>query len=297
MRWFRRTVVKPAVTVSVTGLPGLVRPPDRPHHPPKPPFEPLLAKPQDRSGGRPFRLGSGGLVKVVGESHYQPALKRGAGGRVEWASPIRVVAELVPEPSNPYDRNAVRVDVDGQRVGYLQAAVAGEYQPALLGLAEEGRRGWCEGRILGGGKHYYGIHLALDQPDFVRPFNEPGDLAVLDAWSTVSVAGGRAIQGTLEQAAAYVGCSSAGSLWVELTQTTAASGKYAGGSLLMVCVGGLEVGSLSHAMSLKHMPPVAVAVGKGQRPGCLAYLERGETGWAMRVRLPDVTQGQVSKPQ
>ncbi len=48
---------------------------------------------------------------IVGESHYQQNIGRVAavGKRVD----------LVAEPDDPHDKNAVRVDVDGLTVGYI----------------------------------------------------------------------------------------------------------------------------------------------------------------------------------
>ncbi len=55
---------------------------------------------------------------VKGESHYQANIRRVAapGKRVD----------LVPEPTNPYDRNAVRVDCDGLCIGYIPREQARE---------------------------------------------------------------------------------------------------------------------------------------------------------------------------
>lgn len=54
------------------------------------------------------------LVKVVGVSHYQPALERCAVGQ-----PVR----FVHEPDNPYDETAIRVlSLMGETIGYLPRA-------------------------------------------------------------------------------------------------------------------------------------------------------------------------------
>jgi hypothetical protein len=62
---------------------------------------------------------------------------RGAG----YCSPIGKAPEngyLIPlsvrfvrEPANPYDRNALRAEVDGLLVGYLQRHIAAQVAPAL----------------------------------------------------------------------------------------------------------------------------------------------------------------------
>ncbi|HET9253957.1 MAG TPA: hypothetical protein VFO16_02000, partial [Pseudonocardiaceae bacterium] len=72
------------------------------------------------------RLPADGRLAVVGESHYQPALHCAAGGVVagtDFDQHPPVVALLVPEPENPYDLHAVRVDIvtgaHTETAGYL----------------------------------------------------------------------------------------------------------------------------------------------------------------------------------
>lgn len=75
---------------------------------------------------------------IVGESNYQDALSQICGGRTRDGHQIHTRAQLVPEPSNPHDCNAVRVDIDGFRVGYLKRETATKYVARLL---EHGRSG------------------------------------------------------------------------------------------------------------------------------------------------------------
>jgi hypothetical protein len=64
--------------------------------------------------------GSGAfLTPVVGESFYQLALEAIAGRRTEHGWNLPAKATLVCENSNSHDPKAVRVDICGQRVGYL----------------------------------------------------------------------------------------------------------------------------------------------------------------------------------
>lgn len=62
-------------------------------------------------GQREYALPAGQSQAVVGESHYQPALRAATGGRKaeSWDDHITVKAQVVPEPNNKYDRNAVAV--------------------------------------------------------------------------------------------------------------------------------------------------------------------------------------------
>ncbi|MDE2465490.1 MAG: hypothetical protein KGO02_17520 [Alphaproteobacteria bacterium] len=106
-------------------------------------------------------------VEVVGESHYQKALEKLCGGRTEDSAEKKCQATLVLEDSNPYDSNAVRIDVDGATVGYLPRDTAKVYRqrlkeaghPQLLGTCDAViRGGWDRGN---GDKGSFGIRLDL----------------------------------------------------------------------------------------------------------------------------------------
>jgi hypothetical protein len=74
-------------------------------------------------------------IEVVGESFYRAALKRiaAAGGTSRVLS-----ATLRPEPSNPYDRNAVRVEIDGELVGHIPRDLAEMISGPVTELARDG---------------------------------------------------------------------------------------------------------------------------------------------------------------
>jgi hypothetical protein len=98
------------------------------------------------------------FISVVGESHYQSDLWKIVGGsrgaaEVTWKGK----SLLVPEPSNPYDKHAVKVTVSGKTVGYLAGDLAEELQGPILRLGKEievacevrgGRIKDSEGRII-----------------------------------------------------------------------------------------------------------------------------------------------------
>ena len=73
-------------------------------------------------------------LEVVGESRYQESLRSICN--VDPGVKVRqeVTAVLVPEPANPYDSNAVSVQIDGAVVGYLPRDVAAQYAPGLSRL-------------------------------------------------------------------------------------------------------------------------------------------------------------------
>lgn len=121
-------------------------------------------------------LGGQDDLEVVGERAYQDFLWDLSGGTVGDRIRRHIVAVLVPEPTNPYDTNAIAVQIEGHAVGYLPRATAQEYLPGLQHLMSvHGGYVALRGVIVGGG--YYddgpgrlGVWLEHDPADFgVRP--------------------------------------------------------------------------------------------------------------------------------
>ena len=105
-------------------------------------------------------------IKIVGESHYQDALARICGGANESGHTLFCEASLHPESDNPADSNAVRVEIQGNKVGYLQKMNAKRYRkifaedvtkvPAVI------RGGWDRG---GDRTGMFGVTLKLELPN------------------------------------------------------------------------------------------------------------------------------------
>lgn len=72
-------------------------------------------------------------LDVVGESYRHPALAGIRASLVESPNDfeVRAVAALEREPENRHDRNAIRVMIHGQMVGYLDRYEAEDYQAVL----------------------------------------------------------------------------------------------------------------------------------------------------------------------
>src|SRR5436309_8378826 len=125
-------------------------------------------------------LGGQDDLEVVGELAYQDALWRLSGGTLGERIRRQILAVLVPEPTNPYDANAIAVQIDGQVIGYLPRATAQEYLPGLQRLMSEcGGYVALRGVIVGGG--YYddgpgrlGVWLDHDPADFGIRSTSPG---------------------------------------------------------------------------------------------------------------------------
>lgn len=103
-------------------------------------------------------------LEIVGESNYQPALKR---ARAQSDGHSRIVnVSVVREADNPYDGNAVKVvNANGDTIGYLARPEAARYAPVMdrKGMAEIA----CRALLLGGtrDKPSIGAWLNLPEPE------------------------------------------------------------------------------------------------------------------------------------
>ena len=88
-------------------------------------------------------------IDVVGESHYQPAIRAACGWKPGEDTLFECMAELVPDPRNPHDKDAIMVKIDGRQVGYLSRRDARELGPAIAeGIRQQGT-GMCHAVIAG----------------------------------------------------------------------------------------------------------------------------------------------------
>ena len=104
-------------------------------------------------------------VNVVGESNYQPAIRAACGWKPGQDTRFECFAELVPEPTNPHDPNAVMVRIDGQRVGYLSRQDAKELGPVIVAGIKTHGSGMCRAFIAGradGDTTNLGVFLSLN---------------------------------------------------------------------------------------------------------------------------------------
>lgn len=116
-----------------------------------------------------FALPDEGFMRVVGESHYQPALQQmqrhcvpGVDGRPSFA------VTLVLEPDNPHDEHAIAVMSAAGQVGYLPRDDARRYGPTLLALRRAGYDGASCRALLNGGsrdKPSFGVTLCVAYPE------------------------------------------------------------------------------------------------------------------------------------
>jgi len=71
--------------------------------------------------------------------------------------------ELIPEPTNPHDPNAIKVVIDGQLVGYVKSGSCAR----ILKLIKENRIARIDGEIYGGNyKMFYDGELLTEKGNF-----------------------------------------------------------------------------------------------------------------------------------
>ncbi len=249
-------------------------------------------------------LSDDGRLAVVGESHYQPALSLVANGRVfghEFADHGPVRAMLIPEPQNPHDRNAVRIDVlvsDRQSVtvGYLSRAIAPQYQPHLLELRAQGKIGTCPGRLTGGGAgRFYGIYLHLatatslfasTEPADQRPFAHVTDTEIMfkAEWACV-VTGEEAHQEILSSYATRHR-NHTDALFT-LDYCIIQRGKYRGAKAIEVRLEGTRIGELTKAMTDRYSDLLDAAHHRGLVASCHGELVYDQKrGWQVTLSMP-----------
>lgn len=119
----------------------------------------------------PITLQGDREVAVVGESRYQDDLLQLAGGERRYGGvELDAIAELVPEPDNPYDPAAVQVRIDGRPVGYLRHADAVGWRETVDDSLDLHRTATCRAVVRGGWDRGsddiapFGVTLLLPRP-------------------------------------------------------------------------------------------------------------------------------------
>lgn len=249
------------------------------------------------STGEFVRVSSNGRVSVVGESHYQPALRAAVGGRVcngGFEDAIDVQALLVPEPNNRFDKWAVRVDahtpMGAKTVGYLAADLCHGYHVALRDGIPLGSTAWCPGKIMGGGSRSYGIHLHLAEPaGLIIRSKEPENAWLLSPDRQVVVTGEEHHQDVLDPLAPPHG--GIRRVFAELGWCTATTGKHAGKRLVEVRIDGRRVGQLTPAMTDRYESLIGAVERSGQIAACEALIETTDKGLQVSLALPKLQSG------
>lgn len=97
---------------------------------------------------------------IVGEQSYQNNLKKIAGPKEEESKFFECYAKVSSEPFNQYDKNAVKVEINGLLVGYLSkseaAKLSGKVVNKTVPAVIDG--GWKDEESTGS----YGVKLAIN---------------------------------------------------------------------------------------------------------------------------------------
>jgi hypothetical protein len=106
--------------------------------------------------------GVGGFIEVVGESHYQPALKRAYGQSVRVDGYPKFWAFLEAEDENPHDANAVKVKFNDETIGYLTKGDAKMFRNSHAEAISRNLPIACRACLTGGTKGKPTIGVMLD---------------------------------------------------------------------------------------------------------------------------------------
>lgn len=224
--------------------------------------------------------------------YRQGTLREVAGGQAVAEEDLEgadlVEATLVPEPRNPHGQGrAVRVDVDGSKVGYLPSDEAARYRLVLDELwRRHGALGTCSGFVMGGGDRNYGMWMRLGSPERVVFANATDGLPLVDADRMVAVTKLKDHQDVVSEERSLV--PQDGLVYhpvaCELVEGTVASGKHAGQACVEVRLNGRRIGELSQTMGDRS---ARLLDGDG-RVGCEAFARRTDKGIEVKLRLPEV---------
>lgn len=128
-------------------------------------------------------------LELKGTEHRQDAILALLPRRLGDGAELDAIAQLLPEPTNPFDRNAVACHVADRLIGYLPKEEAVRYAPVLAKLVASGRipvtrvHLWARefddyeidsgGRTIKTHRYYTSARIALAEPHLVAPINLP----------------------------------------------------------------------------------------------------------------------------
>lgn len=70
--------------------------------------------------------------KIVGTSHYQDVLSKAVNWPINGEHIVYGKADLIPQPDNAYDPNAVKIIYEGKQIGYLSKESAEKYKHLVV---------------------------------------------------------------------------------------------------------------------------------------------------------------------
>ena len=106
-------------------------------------------------------------VDVVGVSRRQSVLAAIVDRQSRRGRTVTLDAVLILEDSNPHDANAVRIEIEGELIGYLSRDNARRYRADLAAAGQPRATVRCKARIVGGfetesgERAHFGVRLDL----------------------------------------------------------------------------------------------------------------------------------------
>lgn len=230
-----------------------------------------------------LRRGSG-AVSAVGEQHHTRSLRR------VWKlarDHEHITVALVPEPHNPHDPNAVRMDVliDNQAftAGYLPREDARQYARALQPLTDRGMVGVGDGKIRIDGSGRFQVYARLSEdPKMILPPTITDDLGrFVDGFFDLTVTGEEPHQDFLKQHARrpYP-------IAFALHPVAIEKGTHKGKTTFAVYLDGTVVGQLTRAMTEKHFHVIDSVIRSGYRPYLAGRIESDHRGFQVILDGP-----------
>lgn len=101
--------------------------------------------------------------EAVGESNYQRALNKLVPEEEKQKDKHKVyyVAKLALEDENEYDKNAIAVEIDGMKVGYIPKEENKALRKKLKAISQHKQSFSCMAAIIGGSGKHYGVWLNI----------------------------------------------------------------------------------------------------------------------------------------
>lgn len=101
--------------------------------------------------------------KAAGTSHYQEALVEIKAGFRKHSNPD-IFFDVVPEPTNQHDPDALQLQHEGKVIGYIPASMTSEVHDALRRVDQTGQKCRVKGRIVGHEAKGFGVRLNIRRP-------------------------------------------------------------------------------------------------------------------------------------
>ena len=231
-------------------------------------------------------LAAGGERQIVGEARRQDVLEELACGRDDRGCLVRhVTAELVREPENPHDSDAVRVDVGGRTVGYIPRDEAPDFHPVIAALWGTGAPATCRATLTGGWARPDDrghIGLCLDIDNEIRRVD--GTVPLIPFGPRVAVTCEEHYQEFL------AGLLEANTrLTVPIARLVEHSVNphkpKQPGPAVAVEIGGEVAGYLTAAMAERYLPLIRHVLGHAAEPTCSGSLKRTEKQIEVRLEV------------